>query len=250
MEEHPELPFFGRTKLIYNWLPMHSETLLDAGCSYGYATRFFAEKATKTYGLEPSTNFINIAQKRYPDINFHSGGLEKTPYEAEQFDTIVLADVFEHVQDEMQSLNELHRILKQKGILIMTVPHKGLFGFLDPGNYRYLFFELLIKLKLYKVSNKFVRHRHYSRRGIIRLLEKSSFKNHFVVKRCFRSGLVLSPFVYVLGLLLKKLFGQRIATSINRPFVAIKQWEYWISFGFLAYNIALKIEKKTDTTNN
>jgi ubiquinone/menaquinone biosynthesis C-methylase UbiE len=49
------------------------------------------------------------------------------PYAGESFDAITLTDVLEHVADEQAALDEMFRILKPSGRLIITTPHKGLF---------------------------------------------------------------------------------------------------------------------------
>ena len=38
---YPEYPLRGRTVLTYRWLPDDAGYLLDAGCAWGYATRYY-----------------------------------------------------------------------------------------------------------------------------------------------------------------------------------------------------------------
>ena len=121
---YPELPLKGRGKLTYNWIPT-CKTLLDCGCSWGYYTRFYQYKAEKVFGIEPNNNFIKVAQKRYADIKFINSLLENTPFISSFFDTIILNDVIEHVRNETDCLNEIFRILKPNGTLIVTTPHHG-----------------------------------------------------------------------------------------------------------------------------
>ena len=47
----------------------------------------------------------------------------KTPFEEKYFDGIVLAEVIEHLFEDYIALQEIHRILKDDGSLVITVPY-------------------------------------------------------------------------------------------------------------------------------
>jgi SAM-dependent methyltransferase len=47
---------------------------------------------------------------------------EKLPFDSEQFDTVILSDVMEHIREPRILWEEIFRILKKDGILIMNVP--------------------------------------------------------------------------------------------------------------------------------
>lgn len=61
------------------------------------------------------------------------------PYPDASFDTASLLDVIEHVYDQESVLKELARTLKEGGELIVTVPKKNVFSFLDTGNVKFRF---------------------------------------------------------------------------------------------------------------
>ncbi|MFC1539555.1 class I SAM-dependent methyltransferase [Candidatus Latescibacterota bacterium] len=48
---------------------------------------------------------------------------EKTPFEDNFFDGAVVNEVLEHIFDDISALEEIHRILKKDGILVVTVPY-------------------------------------------------------------------------------------------------------------------------------
>ena len=129
-KKYIEYPISVRTKLVLNWIPENTQNLLDVGCAWGYGTRFL--KAKNVYAMEPHEGYVEIAKKRYPKIKFFSGALEeKNPFKKDFFDVIVLVEVFEHVENELKTLDEAFKILKPGGILIMTMPHKFLLYILD-----------------------------------------------------------------------------------------------------------------------
>lgn len=259
LKEFPEHKLSNRVKLSYKWLPNNLGTLLDGGCSYAYGTRFLAEKSKNTYALDVNDVHIEVAKIRYPHINFKVSGLEHTDYESNFFDAIVLNDVLEHTQDKIQTLKEMYRILKPNGIIIISTPHKGLFAFLDPYNYGYNLRQYFSPI--YKLLYKFIRlikegklpkefnpehlqkHWHYSKKDYITMLNKSGFKNNYEIQKVFKSGLFLEVLVMNLEAILNIIFKQRISQKILKPLSALAELDYWIPFGFLSYNIAMKIKK-------
>jgi SAM-dependent methyltransferase len=95
--------------------------LLDIGCANGALLRCFSKIAPtwKMVGFE-------IDDKRRKEVEsipgveqFASGSLDKI---ARQFDIITLIHVFEHLQNPQQWLNDLRRLLKPNGLVIIQVP--------------------------------------------------------------------------------------------------------------------------------
>ena len=184
---YPVYPLTGRIRLAYDWLPVRPSTLLDGGCAWGYGTRFFAMKACRTFGIDSNEDYIEVARDRYPDIVFRACRLENTPFETGFFECVVLNDVIEHVPDEKVVLDEVHRILKPGGILIITAPHRGLFSFMDTDNHRFYLRVFLPELAerisrgrkpLFPAEPPFPenrKHRHYSVAELVRVIGSSRF---------------------------------------------------------------------------
>lgn len=250
---YPEHPLKGRMRLAYNWIPNGTTTLLDAGCSSGYATRFFARKSTHTYGIEISDN-VEVARHRYPQIQFVRGGLESTPFDSNFFDVIIMSDVLEHVDSEQRALDEMCRILKPKGTFIVSTPHTGLFQWLDPYNYGYALRNSLPALyrMAYRIKHGTQpnprdpgppKHRHYSLRDFRAMLNSSRFgTGGYTIEKVFRSSLLAEPLIINAEVLGGALFGSRIQ-SLIAPLSGIAEMDYRTPYGVLAFNIALRITK-------
>ncbi|TAL70073.1 MAG: class I SAM-dependent methyltransferase [Bacteroidetes bacterium] len=259
-KEFPEHDITNRIKLSFNWLPEGIENLLDGGCSYGYGTRFFRKKSKNVFGIDVNPKHIEIAQKRYTDINFKCCMLEHTDFASEFFDAIVINDVLEHTQDKIQSLNEMNRILQLGGTIIISTPHKGLFALLDPYNYGYYLRKWLPWV--YKVTYKFIRliksgkipkdynpehqekHFHYSLKDYIKMLDQSGFSEKYTIEKVFRSGLFIEVFTMNLESFLNIILPMRLVRILLKPFYWISQIDYRIPYGVIAYNIAVRIKKK------
>jgi len=260
----PEYDLKGRYKLAFNWIPEGIHTFLDAGCAWGYGTRFFRQKSDRVYGLDPTKDYIEIAKNRYSDIVFVESELEKTPFESDFFDAIVSCDTLEHVRDEIACLNEMFRILKPGGVLVITTPHKGLFGFMDPGNsiqymeyfvkkYLPYFYRLAYRLRKGEYPEKFdyvkpiydhdTTHRHYSRSDILAMLNNSSFKDNYELGQTFRSGLFIGVFTLNLEFYLSLFMKTKVKEFIIKPFLILSELDFWIPYNIMGYNIGVKIIK-------
>lgn len=242
-ENFIEHPLKGRGKLTYDWLPSNIDKLLDIGCSYGYYTRFYLNKCKEVYGIDPNEDLIKIAKKRYPRIKFKIGDAEKIPFKDDYFDVILLSDVLEHVNDEEKAINEVYRVLKNNGVIIITVPHKGLFRFMDVDNYSWCVRNKFPNL--YKIFNKIrkkdinvkpgyeKRHKHYSIEDI-----KELFKGKFKIIKLTKRGLFLGPFVNNFKLVIRILFRKDF-----RILDSIKNFDYNFNYGKLSGSLAVKAIK-------
>ena len=236
----------SRAVLAHKWIPRGIERLLDAGCDDGNNTFLMSSKASLTWGIDTNKKAIELAQKNYPQISFSCGSVETTPFQNNFFDVIVMNDVFEHVADEIAVLNEMFRILKKNGQLIISTPHQGMFAFMDPANYKYLIKNKTLLRLVYgkkEVSYKEGPHRHYTLGQFSSVLDKSNFAKEYKIEKVFRSGLVLGVLAMNLKVVLRRVTGERLARLILTPLAKLASLEYWLPFGPLAYNIAISVRK-------
>ncbi len=250
-----ELKLRDRHKLAFDWLPAGCQRVLDGGCAFGSGTAPLVAKAGQVCGCDPNPELIAQAKASYPAIAFETCPLEKTPYADESFDAVILTDVLEHVADERATLNELFRVLKPGGCLIVTTPHKGLFAFMDPDNYAWHLrtrfpnlYRRLFRMKhgqdpAPKVGYE-SKHRHYSLDDLTRLLENSAFQRRHEVDRVFRGGL----FWGVLGANLFEacsvVAGPGFASWLLRPLGKLSDWDYFIGYDRFSYNIGIRVIKR------
>lgn len=88
---------------------------LDVGCGTKPYEKYF--RSSEYIGLEIETT-INRERKK-ADV-FYDGGA--FPFKKGEFDSIVTNQVFEHVFNPSDFLNEVNRVLKTDGVLLLTVP--------------------------------------------------------------------------------------------------------------------------------
>jgi len=100
--------------------------LLDIGCGNGSFLKWLKEHGWHAYGLEINKEAVNLCKAN--GIEVFEGELIEVHFANENFDVITLIQVLEHVHNPSAILNEVHRILKTDGLLLIAVPN---FGCLD-----------------------------------------------------------------------------------------------------------------------
>lgn len=242
-EDFIEHPLKGRGKLTYDWLLDNINNLLDVGCAYGYYTRFYLNKCKKIYGIDPNEDFIRIAKEKYPRVEFKVASAENLPFKENYFDVVLLNDVLEHVENEEKTLNEVYRVVKEKGVIILTVPHKGLLRFMDVDNYSWFVrnnFPKLYKLfnkirrKKIKIKHGYVKkHKHYSIKDIEKL-----FDEKFKIEKFTRRGL-FDVIVCNIELLVRTLLGEKICNKIKIILDPINYFDYKFNYGKLSGSLGV-----------
>ena len=97
--------------------------ILEDGCGVGsYLTRL-AKDAALTVGLEVEWERCREAYQLGGDVTCGVG--EDLPYPSNAFDLVLSHEVLEHVVDDRQSAQEIVRVLKPGGRLVLFVPNRG-----------------------------------------------------------------------------------------------------------------------------
>ena len=95
--------------------------LLDIGCGVGDFLHFAEQNGWQCTGAEPSEDAASIAKKRIKAEIMLPKDLEKLPDES--FDVITMWHVLEHVSDLQWQVNQLNRLLKKGGRLVVALPN-------------------------------------------------------------------------------------------------------------------------------
>jgi len=116
--------FIGRKQIIISTLQnqLKDKTnlkILDVGCGTGGTTSSLTKFGT-TYGTDFSTKALQFSNKR--GLNVLKSGVYELPFISETFDIITIFDTLEHIKDDLLVLKELKRILKNDGLIFLTVP--------------------------------------------------------------------------------------------------------------------------------
>jgi len=109
--------------------------LLDICCRTGKGTLYFSRKKKdklKAVCMDPSKRFIELAETRLKkeNINFKVRQFQELPLKidgiiipSKTFDNIICFESLEHMPSPKAFLNELQRVLKDDGELLLTTPN-------------------------------------------------------------------------------------------------------------------------------
>lgn len=134
---------YGHNRWGFAWeyVPGGTGAHLDFGCNKGeFLNALKGKGIERLIGVDVSEEAVNDGQRLFPDLKIvkirEASGL---PFDDGTFDSVTILDVLEHVYDQVKLLDELNRVLKDGGRLVVTVPGRHLFSFLDVGNYKFRF---------------------------------------------------------------------------------------------------------------
>ena len=95
--------------------------VVDIGCGSGVYTNSLHKNGHEIIGVDFQEEFVKSAKKTYPEISFVQGSAEKLPFKKGTFDTAILFDILEHLDDK-KVINEALRVAKR---LIISVPREN-----------------------------------------------------------------------------------------------------------------------------
>ena len=114
---------------------------LDVGCGTGEFLAVLAgttERACR--GVDPHPGYVREARQRHRQLDIALTAVgAPLPYSDGSFSSVSLLDVLEHCPDEDDLLSEVRRVLRPGGVLVLTVPARHLFSWLDPDNVKFRF---------------------------------------------------------------------------------------------------------------
>lgn len=250
----------GRSRAALELLGKPSD-LLDYGCgSARFASTIAQQLGIPVHVCDISQEAIDKAQST-PGLqaSLISEDAPRLPLQSGQLAAVSSCDVMEHMDEAARraALAEIYRVLADDGVLVVTTPHKGLFSFADPENFKFhaprlhrLAFRALKGREPYarryidahlggNYSGDAQRHQHFSARDLDVMLKDAGFQIEAV--RYF--GLI-GPFAHI-ALWLAEAVRRR--TALAQPLVRLC-WAIYIrdsdfECGRAASSIAVRARK-------
>ena len=137
---------------------LHGRQWLDAGCGSGALSRWLAESGAEVIGVDAAPTMVQcaaelaVATPATRGIRFEIANVNSLPFPDAEFDGVVCSSVLEYVSAPHKLVDELSRVLRPGGILVISVPNAwsvermllrasfrvtGLIGSARPGYMRY-----------------------------------------------------------------------------------------------------------------
>jgi len=127
----------------------------EIGSGEGYGTRYLSEYPIKIVAIDIMKYPPYPGQQKPSNIEYFQALGTHLPFRSDLFDCVISFQVIEHIQNEKMFLNEIHRVLKNGGNVLITTPNRKLrlFPFQKPRN-PYHIHEYSGK-ELYRLLRKF-----------------------------------------------------------------------------------------------
>jgi 2-polyprenyl-3-methyl-5-hydroxy-6-metoxy-1,4-benzoquinol methylase len=173
---------------VRSLLPDRSERLLDIGCGPVIPSYPYSDKAVRVTCIDWKLHRFDPIP---PNIECVEGDFTTIDLPLNSYDAIIASDVFEHILLERESLfvKKCVSVLKPGGYMIVSVPHRGTFAWLDPYKMKPAIHRLLWRLGLYKSLHNGscdIRkgHKHYTVEELAEKfkplqLERVSYRGYF-----------------------------------------------------------------------
>ena len=105
-------------KEALNYLPQNPK-ILDVACGSGDIIAEWEKYTNSITGLDPSKGMLEIAKKRFPQVQFYQGLAQKLPFEDESFDCLSISFGLRNIIGIDRAIEKFYRVLKPNGILLI-----------------------------------------------------------------------------------------------------------------------------------
>ena len=151
-----------KTQERIHWIcaKVEGEDVLDVGCSQGILPLLLGREGKKVTGLDISAKAIEEANSHLQkeeshtkeNISFLHANFMNYDFKDKKYDTIIIAEVLEHLTNPKQFVDKAATLLKENGIVIVTVPF-GINDFIDHKQTFYLLEPLKMLEENFQVDN-------------------------------------------------------------------------------------------------
>ena len=109
----------------YQWASRRvAGDVLDVACGTGYGARILARRA-RVSGVDRSAEAVERARSRAAG-NFVTAEVPPLPFPDDVFDYVVSFETIEHVADDARFMQEVGRVLRPGGTLLMSSPNASI----------------------------------------------------------------------------------------------------------------------------
>jgi 2-polyprenyl-3-methyl-5-hydroxy-6-metoxy-1,4-benzoquinol methylase len=190
--------------LLRLWGDRKGKDVLDVGCGFATTSQFIQQRGNRVVGIESNADAVAVARTRIAEVI--ESDLQNNP-KVGKFDSIIFADVLEHLAWPVGVLKKYADFLKPDGTVIVSLPNVGLWSVrlgLLFGGFRYQDSGVLDRTHL----------RFFTRRSAIEMLRSAGYKP---IRRTYNPGL-MRPFVPLAKKLLGGKEGDPSAILESKPY--------------------------------
>ncbi len=118
-----------RFRLISALVPLRGVSgVLDVGCGSGWLSEMLSRRGFGVTALDIGLDSIRRASERLkskaPGVSFILGDVYKLPFKNDRFDAVVASEVLEHLENPLDALNEMARVVRPGGNIVVSTPYR------------------------------------------------------------------------------------------------------------------------------
>jgi SAM-dependent methyltransferase len=100
--------------------------VLDVGCGTGYGAAVLATCGRRVVALDVSAETVAFAKENYsaPNVDFLVSDCRQIALASETIDVAVCFEVVEHLAEQKTLLEEVRRVLRPDGVLVISTPNR------------------------------------------------------------------------------------------------------------------------------
>lgn len=105
---------------------VEKKSIVDIASGEGYGSNLLSKHASQVFGIDIDEESVNHANRKYQKANleYKLGSATDIPIPDASIDMVVSFETLEHHDKHEEMLQEIKRILKPDGVLIMSTPEK------------------------------------------------------------------------------------------------------------------------------
>lgn len=153
----------------------NSKVILDVGCGAGaMSAELKAKLGAEIWGIETFEDAANIARERLDNVLIGAVEEEYLKLPENYFDSIVFADILEHLVDPFTLLKNISSKLKKSGEIVVSIPNINYWGVIQTllmCDFPYMDTGILDKTHL----------RFFTKKTILEMLENAGFRTFKII---------------------------------------------------------------------
>ena len=113
---------------LHEYAAFRGKQVLDVGCGNGYVLSRYAQQGARVCGIDLTHTGVTLSRKRFEWMGlpgrFLQGNAEGLPFPDATFDCVCSMGVLHHTPDTARAVDEVFRVLKPGGRLIVMFYHR------------------------------------------------------------------------------------------------------------------------------
>lgn len=115
-------------KILEELGDIKGKIILDAGCESGYVSIELLKRGANVAAIDIVEPALNKFREKLKGTQYSptilKAAIQEIPFENRKFDAVIATEVLEHAPDTKKCINELMRVTKYGGKLIITFPNE------------------------------------------------------------------------------------------------------------------------------